>query len=1443
VLRITAVSAGAVDYLIRGSGCTDHDHAADHGHGVVVDHVGASAEASHGSGRVRDVAEYMGAAVRSGEAPGRWLGSGLAMLGIDTSGPADEETVRAVFGRLEHPVSGELLGRPPRMFKTYQQRLKAAIEREPLPTSERLRELELVAKTDGRKAVAYYDFTFSPVKSVSVYYAALLAEGFVAEAELVVAAHRDAVEAAMAYAETHIAYTRVGYHGRAEGGRSVGRYEAADGLIMTAWDHSTNREKEPQLHTHVAVLNRAVTSSDGRVRALDGRGFRPIKEAVATIYERGLEQGLRESLGVEFATRPDGLAREILGVDPELCVEASTRRAQVLDRLGELVAEYEQRHGRSPDAAARKALSQAATLGTRAAKAGQAGPAAVLAWARQRGRAMTATVNGVAAAVDAVAADGHPDAARWPPAGGRSAVSAAAVADVQSRYATWTVGNLIAAIDRHLGDLDIAAPDRATLLDGLAGQVLAGDNRFGVRQLTAGDPVAVPEVLRRSSDGRSVFRPHLDERYATADQLAAEVRVVAAARAVTAPAISGHEAKRVSVELMAAGLAPDQVAAVVGIMGSGRAGDVLIGPAGTGKSRTVAALARVWEARFGGRVLGLATSQRAADVLTDDGVEAINTSVFLHRFTPDEHGVLRERIGRGDLFVVDEASMSSTRELNRIAELVRCGGGKLVFTGDHRQLGAVGAGGLLELLVVDNGAFELEEIHRFTAGWEGPASARLRAGDVSVLPEYEDRARLVGGTVEEMHAAAVRGYLADTVSGLESVLIVGTNAEAARLSTAIREQLIACGRVDATTLGSLRDGCAVSAGDLVQARRNDRSTPVQGVGAGRALVTNRQTYRVVGGSHGGGLVVVDGDGAIAHLPAGYVEVHLTLAYASTVHATQGRTVDTAHAVLGEQAHREDAYVALTRGRDRNTAYLTTTRAPDAHDQERLTSTPVGRLAAILDRTGSTRSAELERRLGDRDRISLGSVAGLWDEVSKGCAHDRDTATLATLLPAETMARLVAEPGFGRLLRAVRAAELAGHDPAAVLEEAIRPTEHAATHAAEDGSGGGRGFRDADSITDVLRMRVRLATRDRAPERHVDPADWTTWTAPVDGPVGDYLHDLAVLAGDRQTAIGHTAAQERPLWATSHLGTPPDDPESRERWVPAAGIAGAYRELRGLGDDMVSLGAVPSPEQELHRALWEHAATALGQSADVDDPRAVSEGELREQVACWERAQSWAPAYVAPQLRAAHAEDDERRRDAVLGSLRLTTALASRAPERAALAADLAVARQAAAAAAARARELKQVYAERGTWSQASEDLWRQARAATEELTRRGLSLDPTAQGPEPGDPFARDREERPSAGAAVSARSGPGTAEDLEQAHQRLQEAARQWRAADLEHTLRRAAARAQTGRGRDGVIEIDGVAYEDPERGEWRRRQWGAEHSAGTDRSASIDEGLSADF
>ncbi|MDT7617907.1 MAG: hypothetical protein QOF00_5354, partial [Pseudonocardiales bacterium] len=708
-----------------------------------------------------------------------------------------------------------------------------------------------------------------------------------------------------------------------------------------------------------------------------------------------------------------------------------------------------------------------------------------------------------------------------------------------------------------------------------------------------------------------------------------------------------------------------------------------------------------------------------------------------------------------DLFVIDEVSMTSTAELDRIVEVVRRGGGKVVFTGDPYQLAAIGPGGLLGLLVADSGAFELQEIRRFDAAWEGPASARLRLGDSSVLAEYEDRGRLHGGTVEDMTAVAVRGYLADTVAGRESLLIVGTNQDASELNRSVRRELIALGRVDPAPLARLRDGTEVSAGDLVQARRNDRTVPVHDTGvreSGRHVV-NRETYRVLGRTPLGGLLVDDGAGCVvAELPAGYVRDCLTLAYASTVHAAQGRTVDTAHALPGEQAYREDAYVALTRGRERNTAYLTTRRAPDQHAPERLAETVLGRMAAILDRTGDTRSAEWERRVGEREGRSLAWIATVFDQTSADTARARYTDTLTRLLPVEVVDRAVAEPGFPRLLRALRDAELAGHHPDSLLTAAVAvggspirgdapdsrsaysrsaDSSAVASPAVEDspgeGSGvgergaGGRGVGESGSVADVLRWRIRFHTRDRVPEQIVDPQDWTTWSPPVDGPVGQFLHDLAVLASDRQAEIGHTAAAQHPEWATGHLGTPPEDPDDRLEWERRAGTVGAYRELAGIDDAQLSLGAAPSPEQVLHRALWRHATRALGVPAEEVEFRGASDVVLYEHVAAWERAQAWAPAYVADQLRDAHQVAETSRRDAILGAAELATAT-NPAPDAVTRVDIMHTAAETADVAALRAGELERTYRDRAAWTETTARVEQRARLAAEELTRRDLPL-------------------------------------------------------------------------------------------------------------------------
>ncbi|MBW4722422.1 MobF family relaxase [Saccharothrix obliqua] len=1312
MLRITAVGANAVDYLVRGSGCAEHEHGREPG---------------QQAGPERDGADYYLSATSHGEAAGRWMGSGLAMLGVRDGDVVDEEAVRAAFGRLEHPTevdeNGEAkaLGRRPRRFKDYEQRLAEALEREPDATPDRQREIADQVRGDARQAVAYYDWTFSPPKTFSTQYAALIEAGRMEEAAVLRRVQHEAVQITMRYAEGHAAYTRTGYHGRTKNGRSVGKYEKVDGLTMTVWEHSTNREGEPQLHTHVAVLNRAVTSSDGKIRALDGRSFRPIKEAAAAVYERAVEDLSRLYLGYEWVTRPDGKAREIAGADLELAKQASTRREQVEERAAELVEAYIDRHGVAPSAAALKAIHQAATLETRKAKQAEQGPAAVKTWAERHRGALLAQLDSVEAAAAEIALTGHPDARWLPDQADREAILARAVSEVQHQYPTWTVGNLVAAIDKQLLSVPGLPENRFKVLEAMAREVLQPGNKFGVLSLTPQDPVEVPAVLRRTEDDRSIYRPHIDEVYSTEEHLSTERRIVAGAAQRTAPSITGPELEllRTEVEAIKIGTKPigrDQVNAILGIASSGRAGDVLIGPAGAGKSTVVGVLSKTWESRFGGRVLGLATSQRATQVLTEEGLEAINTSQFLMRFAPDADGVAQDYVRPGDLIVVDEAGMSNTYELARISRLVEAGGGKLLYTGDHQQLSAVGAGGMLNLLATDNGKFELDEVHRFRdtkdpskpSTWEGQASLRLRAGDTSVVSEYEDRGRLHGGTIEQMHAEAMRAYLADTIAGRESLLIVGTNAEAAELSQAIRRELVMMNRVDPVPIAELKDRTPLSVGDVIQARRNDWSIQVDGEG----LVTNRLTYKVLGRDERGRLLVEDSNGVTAHLPDSYVREHVTLAYASTVHAAQGRTVDTAHAVLDGRSLREDAYVALTRGKAQNTAYLATERAPDAHEQA-LDVTPGEMMATVMERTGADVAAELEMRASQDEGKSLAWIGTQWDLVAKEYSADRYTDALASLVGPEKVDELLAEEAYPALMRAVRSAELAGHNAEALLAEVVTERE----------------LGTADSLSAVLRYRLNKQVDQRTPEQQVDGRDWTTFQAPVDGPVGEFMQGLAVASSDRQDELAAQVAADMPAWAQQYLGDVPDEPGQREEWMRRAGVAAAYRELHAIPDEQVSIGPAPSPENEFHRIMWREAHRALGNPADAMDFQSASEAELRETRARWAREQNWAPRFVAEELREANQQAAEFSQDAVLFRARLDS-LPADSPEHARTLADVERAERLAAHYTELAYQLDEVHRARQGWYAATEPYRVADQLAAEELERRNLPLNPEPA-PEP----------------------------------------------------------------------------------------------------------------
>lgn len=359
---------------------------------------------------------YYTGAVTAGEPPGRWYGVGADNLGL--VGEVDTQDMTALYDRFLDPRDpafrdssrwdeAATLGHTGRQYQTEEQLCAAALAAEPGADPERRAELRLEAGKKARKNVAFLDATFSVQKSVTVLHTAIEAQQVqaagaaarardalvgavqsgdagavrrhtreVAEAEVVEAAwaeHRRAVEdaiwagnnAALDYLAEKAGYARVGHHGGAAG-RWV---DAHDWTIASFFQHDS-RNHDPQLHIHNALLNR-VQGADGTWRTVDSRAIHKFRSAASAVGERVMEEHLTRALGVRLATRPDGAAREVVGVDPSVMDLFSSRRRAITAKTRTLVAVFEAQFGRAPNSLEVDRLQRSATFATRNTKSRQ----------------------------------------------------------------------------------------------------------------------------------------------------------------------------------------------------------------------------------------------------------------------------------------------------------------------------------------------------------------------------------------------------------------------------------------------------------------------------------------------------------------------------------------------------------------------------------------------------------------------------------------------------------------------------------------------------------------------------------------------------------------------------------------------------------------------------------------------------------------------------------------------------------------------------------------------------------------------------------------------------------------------------------------------------------------------------------------------------------------
>jgi ATP-dependent exoDNAse (exonuclease V) alpha subunit len=250
---------------------------------------------------------------------------------------------------------------------------------------------------------------------------------------------------------------------------------------------------------------------------------------------------------------------------------------------------------------------------------------------------------------------------------------------------------------------------------------------------------------------------------------------------------------------------------------------VINAPAGSGKTRVLGEASRAWAVAGLGWVIGITPSQSARNTLAAGVAESYNSAQFLGHLPGRRGGRGPVAVGPGTLLLIDEASMISSPDLADLISHAEARGAKVILAGDTGQLQAVENGGGMSLLAGALGYVQLAEAARFRAGWEKAASLRLRAGDASVLAEFDRHGRIRGGDPEQMMEAAARAYVALTLEGKDTLLMAADHARRRELSRRIRDDLVHLGVVEPGPGVPIADGARASAGDLIVCTKNDHS--------------------------------------------------------------------------------------------------------------------------------------------------------------------------------------------------------------------------------------------------------------------------------------------------------------------------------------------------------------------------------------------------------------------------------------------------------------------------------------------------------------------------------------------------------------------------------------------------------------------------------------------
>ena len=1035
------------------------------------------------------------------------------------------------------------------------------------------------------KRVPGFDLTFKAPKSVSVLYA-VTDDPRVQHA--IVEAGEQAVHAALGWLEREAIHVRRGTGNEAflndlaardpiaaQAARI--RSQPANGVVAAVFRHRTSRAGDPLLHWHTLVANMA-EGRDGRWTAIVHPDLYHAVRAAGEVFQTVLRDELGERLGVRW--RPGRHVPEIAGVPQALLDQFSKRSKEIEDWLTNT--------GTPADAVGR----QAAVLATRRNKpeveherfdAEWKAEAVAAAWGPTEAEALLFShTAGTLTQVD-------------------DAWVAALARDLTEHSSTFGRNDLVQAVAARL-DSGASMPHVERTVAAVVGSthlIPVGDsgNRWTSRELL--------EVERRflnTATGSIGSRPPID----TAIIDAALVRF---------PTIGD-----------------DQRAAVMQLASSGDAVSVLVGPAGTGKTFTLDAIAAVFE-DAGYRVIGAAPSARAAHEL-EQGSHIPATTIHRRLGSWDNGYDLPDR---QTLLVIDESAMAGTRDLEAIVTQTVRAGGRVLAVGDHHQLPEVTAGGGFAALATERmvTVAELTQNRRQDHEWERQALSELRDGHVAAaVAAYRDHGRVeVAVDRPTMLDMAVGRWIAAQSAGFNPVLIAGTNSTVDLLNTTVRRHLQTGGHL--TEQLDTGGGILLAVGERVVLRINDYQA--RALNGERTALLNGHTASILAATLDGIVARLDHSGTNVALPAAYLAAGgVDYAYALTAHKAQGGTWDMAIAVGADGLYREAGYLVLSRGRSENWLILTQTEFDSLDPDLTRHDSPL----ALPGEEPETVDDELLRKLNTSRAKTLALTvdphADLIDQLATGTSLGALEGLAANARRAEQEARAIIGATPSDLRDAIdRATHTAMY---LAVGQTVKPVDRnnvgtvtsindragtcAVTFVSASGRNAERTFRwDQISILEPRQPQPRTMTAaatqslesivggHRGDLRRWDAHLANRNVAPEDASICDRA---ARLHTERAAA---RLASSPPDWLTRTLGERPTAPAAVQVWDDAVRETAAFRARHNVTDSSTPFGAAGHVTE-----AWDEASTALARArvwldtfspSPAIPPRARTTAELTE----------------------------------------------------------------------------------------------------------------------------------------------------------------------------------------------------------------------------------------